>query len=156
MQLTLRMISAAGFADADLGLPEVPTVTEIYIPSAFVLWIRICEFYLSVATAGPGVICDLDHRSALVMHVFAWNCMRHPDWLCLNSGSGEDSRVLSLIPVSMTICCYPEADSKCKMQQVPPVWTWLKKCQTQIHRLAWYTTLCNLVSSVILPAACKL
>jgi hypothetical protein len=71
MQLTLRMISAAGFADADLGLPEVPTVTEIYIPSAFVLWIRICEFYLSVATAGPGVICDLDHRSALVMHVFA-------------------------------------------------------------------------------------
>ncbi len=43
MQLMLRMISAAGFADADLGLPEVPTVTEIYIPSAFVLWIRICE-----------------------------------------------------------------------------------------------------------------
>jgi hypothetical protein len=55
MQLTLRMISAAGFADADLGLPEVPTVTEIYIPSAFVLWIRICEL-LGVGTAGLGVI----------------------------------------------------------------------------------------------------
>ena len=55
MQLTLRMISAAGFADADLGLPEVPTVTEIYILSAFVLWIRICELTLesSGVTAGP-------------------------------------------------------------------------------------------------------
>ncbi len=74
MQLTLRMISAAGFADADLGLPEVPTVTEIYIPSAFVLWIRICEL-LGVGTAGLGVIrlgviCGLDHRSVLVMHTF--------------------------------------------------------------------------------------
>ena len=70
MQLTLRMVSAAGFADADLGLPEVPTVTEIYIPSAFVLWIRICRVESSYSgtwrhLASPMICCVVD------MQVFA-------------------------------------------------------------------------------------
>ena len=75
MQLMLRMISAAGFADADLGLPEVPTVTE----KSIFLAPLCCGFesasHLSVGTAGLGVIrlgvmCGLDHRSVLVMHTF--------------------------------------------------------------------------------------